>query len=210
MPHVFGLTGGIGTGKSTVLRRFVERGLPVVNADELARVVVAPGSEALQELVREFGPQVLGADGAMDRRYVAEHVFSDLDARRRLEAITHPRISREAHARFEALGERGEPLACYEVPLLFEVGLDDSFRPIVVVSAPESLQIARAAARDASDDRRIRARIAAQLPLATKTARADYVIDNSGSLADTLRQADAVLDAICRKLSIDPRRYPMP
>lgn len=208
--HVFALTGGLGSGKSTVLARFVARGLPVVNADELARSVVEPGQPALAELARVFGPDVLDARGALDRRRLAERAFADPNARKALEAITHPRIAALAAERFRALDAQGEPLACYEVPLLFEVGLDRKYRPIVVVTAPEAERIARAMRRDGTTERHVRARLAAQLPLDDKVARADFVIDNGGPLEDTLRQADRVLDAICERVGVDPARYPVP
>lgn len=208
--QVFALTGGLGSGKSTVLARLVARGLPVVNADELARAVVEPGSPALDELVAAFGERIVTSDGRLDRQALAAKVFADPTARARLESITHPRIRALSEEKFRAIEARGEPLACYEVPLLFEAKLEHRFSPIVVVSAPEPLQIERATRRDGSDPDHVRARIAAQLPLAEKVDRADYVIDNSGELEDTVRQADRVLDSICERFGLDPARYPLP
>lgn len=208
--HVFALTGGMGSGKSTVAERLRARGLPVVNADELARAVVQPGEPALAELVREFGPRILRSDGTLDRKALARRAFQDASARARLEAITHPRIRALAAERFEALDAQGEPLACYEVPLLFEAGLDSQYSPIVVVSAGEALQIERAVLRDGVDPEDVLARIRAQLPLDQKVARADYVIDNSGPIEDTLAQTDRVLDSICERLNLEPSRYPTP
>ena len=206
--HLFGLTGGIGSGKSTVAARFRARGLPVIDADELARAVVAPGTPGLQALVEQFGAEVLDAAGGLDRKRVAALVFSDADARRRLNAITHPAVAALAAARTQELDARGEPLACYEVPLLVESGLADVLRPLVVVSTDSATQLARAMARDAATEAEISARIAAQLPLAEKARRADFVIHNSGTLAETLAQADSVLEAICRQRGVDPARYP--
>ncbi len=206
--HLFGLTGGIGSGKSTVAARFRARGLPVIDADEMARAVVAPGTPGLHAIVEQFGPEVLDAAGGLDRKRVAALVFSDTDARRRLNAITHPAVAALAAERTQELDARGEPLACYEVPLLVESGLADVLRPLVVVSVDSATQLARAMARDAATEAEISARIAAQLPLAEKARRADFVIDNSGPLAETLAQADSVLDAICRQRGIDPSRYP--
>jgi len=208
--RVFGLTGGIGTGKSTVARRFRARGLPVLDADELAREVTAPGSEGLAALARELGPAVLTPDGALDRAAVAQLAFADPAVRRRLEAVTHPRIQALRRARLAELERAGEPLACSEIPLLVEVNLTEQLRPLVVVVASEAQQVARAAARDACSIESVRARIAAQLPLHQKAALADHVIDNDGSLTDTLARADAVLDAVARTCGVDPARYPRP
>src|ERR1041384_5159201 len=122
--RVFGITGGIGSGKSQVARLLREREVPVVDADELAREVVAPGSAGLAEITGSFGPDVLAADGSLDRKRVATLVFSDESARKRLNAITHPRVRQLSQARFAELEQRGVTLAGYDVPLLFEVGLD--------------------------------------------------------------------------------------
>jgi dephospho-CoA kinase len=208
--RVFGLTGGIGSGKSQVARRLLARGLPVVNADDLARAVVAPESEGLARIVDYFGPSVLRATGELDRPRLAAIVFSDTEARRTLDSIVHPLVRGLATERFAELAERGEPLACYEVPLLYEVGLERTFTPVVVVDAPDALRRPRLAARDGLDETALNARIAAQLPLSEKVKRADYVIQNDGSLAELDERSDAMLDAVCHALSIDPKRYPKP
>jgi dephospho-CoA kinase len=204
--RVFGLTGGLGSGKSTVAAHYRRRGLPVIDADALAREVVAPGSPGLAEIAREFGAEVLQGT-ALDRPKLAALVFADPAARQRLESITHPRIQALRDARLRELEQRAEPLACYEVPLLFEKGLEASLRPVVVVSAPEALQVERARQRDGASEAMTRARLAAQLPIAEKAARADYVIDNSGPLADTWAAADAVLQRVCEAVGVDPARY---
>lgn len=204
--RVFGLTGGLGSGKSTVAARLRQRGVPVIDADALAREVVAPGSPGLLEVVAAFGAGVL-RDGGLDRARVANIVFGDPAARQRLEAITHPRIHALRNTRLAELTAAGEPLACYEVPLLFERGLDSSLRPVVVVSAPEPVQIERARRRDQATEAMVRARLDAQLPLAEKVARADYVIDNAGSLAATEAATDRVLWELCARLGVDASRY---
>jgi dephospho-CoA kinase len=208
--HLFGLTGGIASGKSTVAARLRARGLPVIDADALAREVVAPGSEGLRAVVEAFGSAVLGPDGALDRKALARVAFADPAARKKLESITHPRIGALALERAAAHGRAGEPLVCYEAALLVENGLADAFRPLVVVSCPPEVQLARVRARDHASEQDARARIAAQRPLAEKVAAADHVIDTSGTLGDNARQTDAVLAAICAKLGVDPTRYPMP
>lgn len=202
--HVFGLTGGIATGKSTVAARWRQRGLPVVDADELARLVVLPGSEGHKEVVQLFGKEVLLNDGSLNRALVAAKVFSDVGARRSLEAITHPRIRSSLQCRLQELQRECFPIACYEAPLLIEVGCQDTYRPLVVVSATVELQLRRAQQRDSSERTALRARIAAQLPLATKEAAADYVIQNTGSRQALNREADRVLDAVYRRVGVAP------
>jgi dephospho-CoA kinase len=165
--RVFGLTGGLGSGKSTVAAHLRARGVPVIDADALAHEVVSPGSEGLEEVLEAFGPSML-QDGALDRQRLASLVFSDPEALRRLEAITHPRIQRRRTELLRELEASGEPLACYEVPLLYEKHLDAELRPVVVVSVPEALQVSRARARDGTSEPQVRARLAAQLPLEYK------------------------------------------
>ncbi len=208
--HVFGLTGGLASGKGVVAARFSRRGLPVVNADTLAREVVVPGSEGLAAVVAAFGREVLSANGEPDRRAPARRVSAEPDARRRLESITHPRIQAAKRARMHALAERGEPLACYEVPLLVEVGLTEVLRPVVGVAASRAHQMERAVRGDGMSEAGARARLSAQLPLADKIAAADYVIHNDGSLAEVEAEADRVLEAICRTRGVDAARYPRP
>lgn len=193
---LFGLTGGLASGKSTVAARFRHHGVPVIDADQLAREVVAPGSEGLAAVVAAFGAEVLSPDGTLDRARMAALVFGDEARRRTLNGLLHPRIGALTAERASALAAAGEPLACYEAALLVENGLADAFRPLVVVALPEAVQVSRAVSRDGGTEAQARARIAAQLPLATKVTLADFVIDSSGSREDTETQADDVLTAI--------------
>ena len=204
--RVFGLTGGLGSGKSSVAAHYRQRGVPIIDADVLARAVVAPGSPGLLEIERAFGAEMLRS-GALDREKLAALVFADPAARQRLEGITHPRIQALRDSRLRELEAAGEPLVGYEVPLLFEKGLETQLRPVVVVSVPEALQIERARRRDQTSLAMVRARLDAQLPLPEKAARADHVIDNSGPLPATLDAADRVLRLICSELGVDPARY---
>jgi dephospho-CoA kinase len=208
--HLFGLTGGIASGKSTVARRLRARGVPVLDADELAREVVARGTDGLAELVAAFGAEVLTTAGDLDRKRVADIVFRDAGARARLNAIVHPRIGALTAARSAEVASRGEPLGCYEAALIVENGLAEAFRPLVVVSAPEALQVARAMARDGATEEDARARVRAQMPLAAKAAVADHVIENTGSLAELVARSDEVFDAVCLAKNVDPTRYPLP
>jgi dephospho-CoA kinase len=194
--HVFGLTGGLASGKTTVAARFRAQGLAVIDADQLAREVVAKGTPGLAAVVEAFGPAVLSADGSLDRARLADRVFADPDERRRLNAIMHPLIAVAGASRVADLAAAGEPLVCYEAALLVENGLADALRPLVVVAVPEPVQVARAMARDGATEEAARARIAAQLPLGAKVAAADHVIDNGGTREETARRADEVLAAI--------------
>lgn len=207
---LFGLTGGLASGKSSVAARWKARGLPVIDADELAREVVAKGSSALREIVLAFGPAILKKDGTLHRKRLASKVFAEPEERKKLEAITHPRIVAATLERASDLESRDEPLGCYEATLLIERRLADSFRPLVVVTASEHAQIARAMSRDKLSDKDARARIAAQLPLNEKVALADHVIENNRDLATLLARADDVLEAICKSVDVDPLRYPRP
>jgi dephospho-CoA kinase len=206
--HLFGLTGGIASGKSTVAGRLRTRGVPIVDADELAREVVAPGTDGLREVVEAFGGGVVAPSGALDRKALARVVFADETARKRLNAITHPRIAARTLERARELERSSEPLACYEAALIIENGLTEAFRPLIVCSCPEDLQAARLSARDGASREEALARIRAQNPLAEKVAIADHVIDTSGSVESSARQTDAVLGAICLRLGIDAARYP--
>ena len=198
--HLFGLTGGIASGKSTVARRFAERGMRVIDADQVARDVVEPGTDGLNAVVEAFGREILSEDGTLDRAKLRGVVFTDADARLRLNGILHPRIGAETQRRAAGLAEEGIPVACYEAALLVENGLADAFRPLVVVSLAADIQRKRLADRDGVALDKADAIIAAQMPLAAKVAVADHVIDNSGDRASLIARADEVLDAIVAEL----------
>jgi len=193
---VFSLTGGIGSGKSTVARFVREAGVPVVDADALAREVVEPGTPGLAAIAQTFGPSVIEQGGRLDRKGLGHIVFSSPEARERLEAILHPLIQTAAHARFAELGQAGHAIVCYEIPLLFETGQEVRYRPVVVVHVPESAQLARVLGRDALDEDEVIRRIAAQIPLDHKAEQADHVIDNTGSIEETRAQTLALVDKI--------------
>ena len=205
--HLFGLTGGIASGKSAVAARLRERGVPVIDADQLAREAVAPGTPGLAAIVERFGSDVLLPDGTLDRKKLASTVFGDEEKRKALNAIVHPQVTTLTFKEASRLRDEGEPLACYEAALIVENGVADAFRPLVVVSAPEEIQVARATARDGSTPEDARARIRAQMPLAEKVAAADFVIENTGSLAELERRTDDVLGEICARLDVDPDIY---
>lgn len=189
---ILGITGGIASGKTLVTRIFRHLGATVVSADELAREVVAPGSETLTRLVERFGPGILLPNGELDRAALATLVFADPQARADLNAITHPAIGALAVARLRELAAAGAPLVVYEAPLLYEAGAEGRVDAVLVVTVPESLQLQRLMARDQLGEAAARERIAAQWPQAEKAARADYVIANDST--------PAVLEARVRAL----------
>lgn len=189
------LTGGIGTGKSYVARRLAAAGVPVVDADQLARDVVAPGTPALAAVARRFGTDVLDEHGALRRAALASLVFGDAGARRDLEAIVHPAVRRGVDDFFAALAP-DTPFAVADIPLLFETGRASDFGAVVVAACPPALQVSRVIARDGATEAEVRQRMAAQLPIAEKIARADYVVDTSGTFADTDAAVERVLNAL--------------
>jgi len=189
---VWGLTGNIGSGKSTVARLLAGRGVPVIDADQIAREVVQPGRPALREIAARW-PQVVSPDGTLDRKALAGRVFDDRGELARLNAIVHPRIAEEVSARIDALAGAGRPVAVYEAALIVENGLHAGLDGLIVVTAPENVRIARLRARDGMTETEARARIAAQLPEAEKVRLATFVIENTGSESGLSAQVDELL-----------------
>jgi dephospho-CoA kinase len=197
--RVIGLTGGIASGKSTAARTLVELGARVVDADALAREIVAPGQPALAEIVHHFGEQMLLADGTLDRKRLGSAIFADPAARRALNAITHPRIAAATQARLAQLRDEGVAVAVYEAALLVENGAHHGLDGLIVVVCDEATQLARLMSRDGYAEADARARIGAQAPMADKIAAATWVVDTTGPLADTKRQLARVWEEIlCR------------
>jgi dephospho-CoA kinase len=191
---VFGLTGGIATGKSTLARLLRERGARVIDADAVAREVVAPGTDGLEEVVARFGDAILTRDGVLNREALGALVFADPAARADLNAILHPRIAARSAALLAEAAAGAAPVF-YEAALLFETGSAALFDEIVVVGCSPDLQLARVIARDGLTPDAARARIAAQMPLPEKRARATLYIDNVGPIAELERWADRVVAA---------------
>jgi dephospho-CoA kinase len=190
-----GLTGGIGSGKSTVAAMFAEHGIPVLDADQLAREVVAPGTPANADIAAAW-PDVIGADGKIDRKRLSDIVFADPAARLRLESFTHPRIQALAEGRAAALARQGHRVAIYEASLLVEAGRHRDLDGLIVVTASPETQLARAVARGGLTVEQARARIAAQLPLAEKVRFATAIIDNDGDLEKTRAQVAGVVASL--------------
>lgn len=189
---LLGVTGGLGMGKSTVADLLAARGWPVVDADVLARQVVEPGQPALEEIVGLFGREILDPHGRLRRDEVARRVFSDEALRRRLEAITHPRIRQLWRAQVEAWRHQQRPGGVLVIPLLFEVGAEAEVDAVVCVACSAQTQRQRLRARGWSD-LQIAQRRAAQMPIEQKLARADFVIWTEGELELTARQLDRIL-----------------
>ena len=178
--RVLGLTGGVGMGKSTAARLLKKVGLPVVDSDDLAREAVQPGTEGLAEIADEFGEGFLKADGSLDRDKMASTVFQDEAARKRLEAIIHPRVRTVWEKQIDQWREQKWPVGVVVIPLLFEVDLQDSFDAVLCVACTANTQRARLRERN-WDDAQITARIAAQMDIAQKIDLADHVLWNEGA-----------------------------
>ena len=186
-----GLTGALASGKSTVLALYREHGAGTIDADIIAREVLAPGSPLLARVRTEFGDQVFAPGGVLDRARLAQVVFRDGERRQALEAIVHPEVMRREEEAAARLAAAGHAIVVADIPLLYEVGREGRFDRIVVVACPEPIQVARAVARGMSESD-ARHRIASQLPIHEKAARADYRVDSSGTLEETRTRALAV------------------
>jgi dephospho-CoA kinase len=189
-----GLTGGIGSGKSEVARRFAAQGALVIDADRIARDVVAPGTPGLAQVVAELGDDLLRSDGSLDRDKLAGIVFADSTARRRLEAIVHPLVGERAAALMAAAPDGS--IVVYDVPLLVENKLAGAYDAVVVVDAPDGVRVERLVRLRGMSEEEARARIAAQASRAQRLAVATYVVRNGGSLADLDVAADEAWAAV--------------
>ncbi len=195
---VIGLTGNIGSGKSTVADLLAERGATIIDADVLSREVVTPGSPALEAIVARWGPSVLGTDGSLDRSVLRKIVFNhrhELDA---LNEIVHPEITRLRGAEVEAARAHGDRVVVCVVPLLFERHLADEFDFIVLVDAPRAMRLERIVRDRGLQEGDAMDMIASQMPADLKRARADWVIENTGSLEDLEREVDRLWDKLAK------------
>jgi dephospho-CoA kinase len=191
------LTGGIATGKTYVRSRFEALGVPTIDADLLSREVIAPGTPGLEAVLREFGRDVLDACGMLDRKRLGAVVFADPSRRRALEAIVHPAVRQATDAWFAAL-DPAILFAIADIPLLYETGRDKDFDAVIVTACDPEEQVRRIVARDGLTEAEAQQRIAAQLPIAQKVARADYVIRTDGSFEETDRQVGEVYGLLQR------------
>ncbi len=192
-----GLTGGIGSGKSTVAAMLAGQGAVVIDADQIARDIVEPGEPALARLVAEFGPRILTEEGALDRQELAALAFSSPEGTQRLNAIMHPLIREEAARRLAAVP--GDRVVVYDMPLLVEIGQRDLVDVIVVVDVPEEVQVERAVHQRGLQEQDVRRRMQAQASRQERLSMADVVVDNSGSLASTRDQVEAAWRRLVRE-----------
>ncbi|MBI5896868.1 MAG: dephospho-CoA kinase [Desulfobacterales bacterium] len=207
---VAGLTGGIATGKSTVAEILRKAGAVIIDADRIARQVVAPGLPAWQEIRDRFGDNILQPDGGIDRAALGAIVFNDSELRRRLEDIIHPRVGAEIAAQMQrAAQEQPDAVVIMDIPLLFETSRTQGLAEIIVVFTPEPIQRQRLMARDQLSLEAAEARIRSQMPVAEKVRRATLTIDNSGSPAETERQTLAVLQRLTQRAREGHRKDPV-
>jgi dephospho-CoA kinase len=194
-----GLTGGLASGKSFVGEALAGYGCLLIQADELGHAVLAPGGEAYEAVVREFGREILNGDGAIDRRALAARVFGDAGLLARLNALVHPAVIRREDDSLAAYGAaHPDGIAVVEAAILIETGSYTRFDKLILVTCAEQQQVERALRREGALESDIRARISRQMPLDGKRKYADFVIDTSGEKEDTLRQTRAVYDALRR------------
>jgi dephospho-CoA kinase len=192
----FGITGGLGSGKSTVLDILKSLGYSTVSADELARLVVSPGSDGLKTVVQEFGNEILAHDKSLDRKKLGALVFKDAKKLSRLEAILHPLIQAEAKKYRKKFESDGQAFAFYEIPLLFEKDLAKQFDAVIVVSSSKDSQLKRVINRDKLSVEAIDDRLKSQLSMNEKVKKADFVIKNDGTLDELKKQVEACMDWI--------------
>lgn len=198
MMRKIGLTGGIATGKTYVATKFREAGVPVVDADELSRQVVSPGSPALNAIRKRFGPDAVRRDGTMDRVRVGQIVFKDKRARLDLEAIIHPAVVKAINEFFDELPKR-TPFAVADIPLLFETAREKQFDAIIVVACPPAMQLQRLMERSKLSKEDAERRLAAQLPIAKKVEKATHVIKTDGTFEETDAQIAALIEKLGTK-----------
>ena len=193
------LTGNIASGKSTVARVWRGMGARVVEADDLARRAVEPGTQALEAIARRWGPGVLGEDGRLDRAALRQIVFRDADERARLEQIVHPEVKRLRAEEFASAEAAGAPIVVADIPLLFEVGLEREFDLVVVVDAPEAVRLDRLVGDRGLEPGEAWRMIEAQMPSARKRAHAHLVIDNTGTVSELEARAREVWSELRRR-----------
>jgi dephospho-CoA kinase len=193
---LLGLTGGIASGKSTVAAILRRLGAAIINADELSREVVQPGQDAWKEIITTFGPDIVQGDQTLDRRKLRKIVFDNPEARKKLEAIIHPRVRALAERRISELATAGNSIIVYEVPLLFEGQIHLWLRPVILVACEIETQKNRLVERDHLTEIEAQQHVDAQMSLEEKRQLADYVIENDGNLKDLEKQVRAVLHKI--------------
>ena len=196
MAQIIGLTGGIASGKSTIASFFKDEGIPVIETDQIAKTILQPGSDAFNEVVKHFGEEILLSEGIINRKALGERIFKDDHERDILNQIVHPEVRIITQSKADVLKKEGHAIIVIDVPLLFEAGFDQDVDQTLVVSVPKDIQIERLMARDGIEKAYALKKINAQMPLKEKRKRADFVIDNRGSILDTKNQFNEVLKAL--------------
>jgi len=191
-----GLTGGIATGKSTVTKLLREKGYLVVDADEISKQVLGKGSPEYETVIQHFGKQYLLPDGSLDRKKIGDRIFSNVEDKKFLESIVHPKVQQQVSEIKKQAQQNGKQIAFYDVPLLFEKKMNDQFDQIILVSADEETQLSRMQKRDGFILDQAKVRLKNQLPMHLKKTQATYVIDNNSNFEDLKKQLDQVLKSI--------------
>jgi dephospho-CoA kinase len=205
---LIGLTGNIASGKSEVARMLADRGATIIDADVLAREAVRPESQALRDIVKRWGKDVLQQDGSLDREALRQIVFADQNELDALNRIVHPGVTRMRDREVALAKERGDPIVVCVIPLLFERNLVDEFDAIVLVDAPRPLRLERLVTTRGLEETEAMNMIASQMPAELKRARADHCIDNTGSLEDLERDVDALWSSLQRDAVKTVRKVP--
>ncbi|ACP32965.1 dephospho-CoA kinase [Corynebacterium aurimucosum] len=198
---LIGLTGGIGSGKSTVAQLLLRHGWVLVDADHIARDIVEPGQPALTELADAFGEDILQADGSLDRGLLASRAFASREKTDLLNSITHPRIQEETQARFDSARRAGADFVVYDMPLLVDKGLHKDMDATIVVDVDVEERVRRLVEYRGLDEEDARRRIAAQIPDDVRRAAADFIIDNNGARDELDAQVDGVVDKLRSRLA---------
>jgi dephospho-CoA kinase len=179
-----GVTGGIGSGKSLVCSMFAERGIPIIPADDIAKQVMVDDVGLRMQLISLLGPATYRSDGSLDKAFVASKIFSDASVQKKVNHLVHPKVESEIERRFSTLERSNTPIGIVEAALIYESGFNKNLDAVIVVAAPEADRIKRVVARDKSSIDQVKSRIAAQMAADQKASKADYIIHNSGSIAE--------------------------
>jgi dephospho-CoA kinase len=196
MALIVGLTGGIASGKSTVANLIKDLGITVIDADIEARLAVEPGEKAYQQIVEHFGGEILLEDGSINRPKLGDIIFNHQEERMVLNGIVHPAVRERMNEKKVAAKERGENMVVMDIPLLFESKLTDLVEKIILVYVDEDVQLERLMKRNHYTEAEAMARIGSQMPLIEKKKRSDFIIDNNGSLEQTQKQLNAILNRL--------------
>jgi dephospho-CoA kinase len=204
-----GLTGNIASGKSEVARMLADRGATIIDADELAREAVEPETQALKDIIKRWGKDVLNQDGGLDRAALRQIVFADQNELDALNRIVHPGVTRLRDREVARARERGDPIVVCVIPLLFERNIVEEFDAIILVDAPRPLRLERLVATRGLEETEAMNMIASQMPAELKRARADFVIENDGSLDKLERDVDALWSSLQRNAAGEETNTPL-